>query len=399
MKEQFIMPAKLKTISFVLLAIGIIALILGIFTLNGEHGTARFWAVLFFNTMFFLLIAVGVLVLLSAATLSQASWHIAYRRVIEAIVMAIPVLGIITFIIMMFIVWGDKHEVYEWVDKTLVSHDRLLQKKEPFLNPSFYTIVSAITIALWAFIGYRMRQLSKKEDLAPRGTTRYFWRNYRMAAIFIVIFAITNSSSSWQWIMSIDPHWYSTLFAWYIFASMFVCGIAVVSLFVILLRNLGFMEWITYEHLHDMGKLMFAFSIFWCYLWFAQFILIWYGNIPEETTYFNIRMWGSYHTLFYLNLIINFVAPFLILMTRDSKRNYTIVAYMAILLFIGHYLDFYLMMIPGPLENNWHLGWYEIGLSLGFVGLMILLVTANLSKGSLFPKNHPYLKEAIIHES
>lgn len=399
MKEQFVTPAKLRTISIVLLAIGILALIGGIVALGGDAGIARFWTVLLFNGIFFLLICVGVLLVSCAATLAQGSWHIAYKRVIEAITMAIPVLGIVAFIIMMCVVWGDKHEVYEWVDKTIVSHDKLIQKKSAFLNPAFYTILTAVTIGLWSFFAYRLRRYSLQEDLAPTGSKKIFWKVYRVAAIFVAIFALTNSTSTWHWIMSIDVHWYSTLFAWYIFASLFVCGMATLALFIILLRNLGYLEWITYEHLHDLGKFMFAFSIFWCYLWFAQFILIWYGNIPEETTYFAIRMWGSYHTLFYLNVIINFVAPFLILMTRDSKRNYTIVAYMAILVFIGHYLDFYLMFMPGPLKNNWHISWFEIGISLGFIGLLILLVSRQLTKAPLFPKNHPYIKEALIHQS
>lgn len=399
MKEQFVLPAKLKTISLVLLGIGILALIIGIISLNGDLGTTRFWTVLLFNGVFFLLLAVGVLVVLCAATLAQGSWHVAYKRVIEAIVMAIPVFGVLAFIIMMCIVWGDKHSVYEWVDKTLVSQDKLLTKKSTFLNPAFYTLLTIVTIGLWSFMGYKMRRLSLQEDLAPKGSRKIFWKTYRVAAIFIIIFALTNSTSTWQWIMSIDVHWYSTLFAWYIFASLFVGGIAMLTLFVIILRNLGFLEWLTYEHLHDMGKFMFAFSIFWTYLWFAQFILIWYGNIPEETTYFTIRMWGSYHTLFYFILIINFVTPFLILMTRDSKRNYTIVAYMAILVFVGHYLDFYMMFMPGTMKNNWHLGWYEIGISLGFIGLMILVVCRNLSSAPLYAKNSPYMKEAIIHRS
>ncbi len=399
MKEQFVIPAKLKTISIVLLAIGLLALILGLITLSDPQGEARFWSVLMFNGIFFMLIAVGALVVLCAATLAQGSWHIAYKRVIEAMVMAIPVLGVVAFIIMMFVVWGDKSAVYEWVDKTLVSESHLLQKKSAFLNPGFYTFCTVVTIGLWAFFGYRLRRLSLKEDLADKGTTIMFWKSYRIAAIFVAFFAITNSTSTWQWIMSIDVDWYSTLFAWYIFASLFVCAMAVLAIFVIILRNNGYMEWLTFEHVHDLGKFMFAFSIFWTYLWFAQFILIWYGNIPEETTYFAIRMWGSYHTMFYLILLLNFVAPFLILMTRDSKRNYTIVAYMALLVFIGHYLDFFMMFMPGTVKNNWHLSWYELGISLGFIGLMTFVVMRNLTKAPLYPKNHPYMKEAIIHES
>lgn len=399
MKEQFILPAKLKTISVVLLGVGLLALIIGLITLTGGEGDSRFWTVLLFNSVFFLLVAVAVIVWFCAATLAQASWHIAYRRVMEAIMMAVPVLGVIAFVVMMCIVWGDKHAIYEWVDKNLVAHDHLLQKKKPFLNPGFFTVLSAATIAAWAFMAMRLRKVSLKQDLAPKGSTKLFWKTGAIATGFVAIFFVTNSTSSWQWIMSIDAHWYSTLFAWYIFASSFVSAMAVITLFVIMLRNLGFMEWITYEHLHDMGKIMFAFSIFWTYLWFAQYMLIWYANIPEETTYFAIRIWGSYHTLFYLNIIINFVTPFLILMTRDSKRNYTIVAYMAMLVFMGHYLDFFIMFMPGPLGNDWHLGWFEIGITLGFIGLMILLVTRQLAKAPLYLKNHPYMKETLIHQS
>lgn len=399
MKEQFSIPGKVRVTSIVLSIVGLLALIIGIFSLNGDQGNARFWGILLFNSVFFLLIVLGALVALCAATLAQGSWHVAYKRVIEAMVMAIPILGGIAFIVMMCVVWGDKYQVYEWVDKGIVSHDHLLQKKSTFLNPTFYTVLTFVTIGLWSFIGYKLRRFSIQEDLAETGSTKIFWKGYRWAAFFVAVFAITNSTSTWHWIMSIDPHWYSALFAWYIFASLFVTAFAVLSLFVIILRNNGYLEWVTFEHIHDLGKFMFAFSIFWTYLWFAQFILIWYGNIPEETTYFNIRMWGSYHTLFYLVLLLNFVAPFLILMTRDSKRNYTIVAYMALLVFIGHYLDFFMMFMPGIVENGWHLGWYEIGISLGFIGVLVYVVMVNLKKAPLLPKNNPYLKEAFIHES
>lgn len=399
MRDQFVLPAKMKNVSLVLLAIGVLSLLIGIFALNGEEGATRFWTVLLFNSIFFLLITVAMTFLISAATLAQGSWHIAYKRVMEAIMMAVPVLGAIAFVVMMIIVWGDKHFIYEWVDKQAVAQDHLLQVKRPFLNPGFFTFMTIITIGAWSFLGYRHRRLSLQEDLAPKGTKKIYWKAVVVSAIFIVIYAVTNSSSSWQWIMSLTPHWSSTLFAWYIFASSFVCGIAMLTLFVVAIRNAGFMEWITDEHLHDMGKLMFAFSIFWTYLWFAQYLLIWYGNIPEETVYFKAKLWGVYRPFFLLDIIINFVAPLLILMTRDAKRSYTTVVFMAIVLFIGHYNDFFMMIVSGPEKDNWHLGWFEIGITAGFIGLVIMLVGRNLGKASLYPKNSPFLKETIIHQS
>src|SRR5690625_4640811 len=172
MKEQFVIPAKLKTISIVLLAIGLLALILGLITLSDPQGEARFWSVLMFNGIFFMLIAVGALVVLCAATLAQGSWHIAYKRVIEAMVMALPVLGIVAFIVMMCVVWGDKYHIYEWVDKNLVANDHLLQKKSAFLNPAFYSILTIVTIGIWSLLGFRLRKLSLQEDLADKGKTK-----------------------------------------------------------------------------------------------------------------------------------------------------------------------------------------------------------------------------------
>ncbi|GAA4301407.1 quinol:cytochrome C oxidoreductase [Compostibacter hankyongensis] len=399
MREQFVLPAKLKNVSLVLLGVGVLALLIGIFALNGEEGARRFWGVLLFDSVFFLVVTAAMGLLLSAATLAAGSWHIAYRRVMESMVMALPVLGILAFIVLMIIVWGDKHFIYEWVDKHVVAEDPVLQKKSVFLNPGFFTLMTVLTIGLWSFLGYRLRRLSLQEDLAQPGTRKIYWKTLRVAAAFVAVFAVTNSSSSWQWIMSTTPHWYSTLFAWYIFASSLVCSIAVLALFVVLMRNLGFMEWITDEHLHDLGKLMFAFSIFWTYLWFAQYMLIWYGNIPEETTYFSPRLWGSYRPIFLLNIIINFVTPFLLLMTRDAKRNYTSVAVLAFIIVIGHMLDFYMMFMPQIVKDNWHLGWFELGITLGYAGLMILLVTRSLAKAPLYPKNHPFLKETLIHHS
>lgn len=399
MKKEFNIPVKLNTISIVLVVVGVLALLLGIFALTGDEGSTRFWAVLLFNSIFFLFISLGVFIAICAATLAQGSWHLAYRRVMEAMMMALPVLGVVAFIVMMIIVWGNKGHIYAWVDKAIVAADPAIQKKSTFLNPVFYTLATIGTLGIWSFLAYRVRKLSIQEDFAPKGTTKIFWKFYRLATFAVIVFFITNSSSTWHWIMSIDVHWYSALFAWYIFSSLFVCAMSVLALLVIVLKNNGFLEWLTFEHLHDLGKFIFAFSIFWTYLWFAQYVLIWYGNIPEETSYFNIRLWGSYHTMFYLILLLNFVTPFLILMTRRSKRSYTIVAYMALLVFIGHYLDFFMMFMPGTVKNGWHLSWFEIGISLGFVGLFVFVVLRNLTKASLFPENHPYAKEAIIHES
>ncbi|MHB1920755.1 MAG: quinol:cytochrome C oxidoreductase [Chitinophagaceae bacterium] len=398
MREQFVMPAKLKNLSYILLAVGVLSLVVGIFSLNGVEGTTRFWSVLVLNSILFLLIAVASTFMICAASLAQGCWHIAYRRVMEAISMSVPVLGVILFVVLMIVVFGHKN-VYSWAQPGVMEADKILKGKSAFLNTKFFTVMTLLTLVVWSSLGWYIRKLSLQEDLAPKGSTRIYWRVIIVSAIFIVFYAVTiSSSASWHWIMSLDPHWFSTLFGWYVFASSFVCGIAMLTLFVITLKKFGFLEWVNQEHMYDLGTMLFAFSIFWTYLWFAQFMLIWYGNIPEETAYFHSRMLGVYRPFFFLDIIVNFVLPVLILMSSKAKRNYTTLAFMSIVIFLGHYNDFFMMVMPGAEKSHWHLGWYEIGITAGFVGLMIFLVTWFLAKAPLYPKNHPLLKEAIIHQ-
>jgi hypothetical protein len=207
------------------------------------------------------------------------------------------------------------------------------------------------------------------------------------------------SSIPWFWLMSLDAHWYSTMYSWYTFASSFVAGVALITLFVVFLKNLGYLEFTNKEHLHDLGKFQFAFSIFWTYLWFSQFMLIWYANIPEETIYFKIRMHGAYRGIFFLNLIINFVAPILILMRRGSKRNYGTLTMMSVLILFGHWLDFYQMVMPVASPKNVPFMLLDLGIGAGFIGLIMFVTAKSLAKHSLIAKNHPFLKESIIHHT
>jgi Ni/Fe-hydrogenase subunit HybB-like protein len=205
--------------------------------------------------------------------------------------------------------------------------------------------------------------------------------------------------------MSIDAHWYSTMYSWYTFASTFVAGIAMITVFVVYMKNNGYLEYTNREHLHDLGKFMFAFSIFWTYLWFSQFMLIWYANIPEETIYFKSRLQGPYRSIFWFNLIINFLAPLLLLRTRGSKRNYGSITMLSVLLIFGHWLDYYQMVFPGvmtdPATKQTHVPFMlvDMGIGLGFVGLIMFQTARHMAKYPLIAKNHPFLKESIVHHT
>ena len=395
-----------------LIGVGVIALLYGFIAFHpfahAGHGentnSTRFWAVLLQNCTFWLLVVNASMFFIGVTTLAMGGWQVALRRVPEAISSVVPVLGIITFLILMVIVWGGRDDIYHWVNKDVVANDKILNGKKGFLNPVFYSVFSAITIFLWWILGKKLRSLSLESDKS--GTMdfetgdKWVKKNILYASLFIVFFGLSvGSTIPWLWIMSIDAHWYSTMFSWYTFASTFVAGMSLIALFIVFLKNRGQLEYVTDEHLHDIGKFMFAFSIFWTYLWFSQYMLIWYANIPEETGYFKIRVQGSFRGIFFLNLILNFVCPFLILMKKSSKRNYTLITFMAILIIFGHWIDFWQMVMPGTLQEHAELNLFEFGIGALFVGIIMWRVGAYFSSHPLTAKNHPFLKESMIHHT
>jgi hypothetical protein len=405
-KQQFEVPAGYKKWTLGFLAAGILALVLGFFLLGiskDEHAQTRFWAVLLQNSLFFLMICNSAMFFICATTLAMGSWITTFRRVPEAISSLVPILGVLALIVFACIIFGDKYNIYPWLDKNAVATDRVLNYKKGFLNPVFFLVWTIFTLCTWSFVGWKIRQLSRQTDERPlteNQARQFTWKNTVWGSVYIVFFALTvGSSIPWLWLMSIDAHWYSTMYSWYTFGSTFVSGIALMGLFVIYLKNQGYLEYTNDEHLHDIGKFIFAFSIFWTYLWFAQFMLIWYANIPEETVYFKARLQGSYRGIFWLNLIVNFVAPILILMTRGSKRNYTIMTFMCVLILLGHWLDFFQMVMPGTVGEHYNLGWYEWGILALFIGLVMHFVGKSLTKSPMTPKYHPFLKESIMHHT
>jgi hypothetical protein len=405
MKEQFEIPRGYRTWSMGLMAAGILSLIIGFFMYGtgDETNQTRFWATLLQNGVYFLLVVNAVMFFLCATTLAMGGWQVSFRRVTEAISACVPLVGLITFVILMSIVFGNKHLIYEWVDKDAVNKDEVLKGKVGFLNPAFFTIWTILSIGLWSVLGLKMRQMSRETDSNPMTVEegkRFIYKNTVWSALFIVWFALTVASvTPWLWLMSINARWFSTMYSWYTFGSTFVPGLALITLFVVYLKNRGYLEYTNEEHLHDLGKFQFAFSIFWTYLWFSQFMLIWYANISEETIYFKSRFQGAYIGIFYLNLIINFLAPLLIFMSRNSKRNYATLTLMSVALLFGHWLDFYQMVFAGPFPDHVPMNLFDFGIAAGFVGLIMWQTGRVLGRYPMIPKNHPFLKESIIHHT
>jgi len=348
------------------------------------------WAALYVAAFFFFMIALGVLAFYAVQRASQAGWAPLLFRVMEGITAYLVPGGILVFVILVLSVMHFNH-LFVWMDADVVAHDKILQGKAGFLNPTFFLVRAAIFLGGW--IGYReiSRRLSLAQDNADDNSN--FKKNFKWSAAFLVFYLISESMMSWDWIMSVDPHWFSTLFGWYVFASMFVSGITVISMVTVYLKSRDYLPEVNDSHIHDLAKFMFGISIFWTYLWFSQFMLIWYSNIPEEVTYFVTRI-EDYQLPFFGMVAMNFVLPVLLLMNSDFKRVNWFVIMTGIIILAGHYMDIFNMIMPATVGDQWSIGIPEISAVLFFAGLFIFVVFRALTKAPLLPKRNPFIEES-----
>jgi hypothetical protein len=371
---------------------------------EGGHHTytwmTRFWANVWLNSVYFTGISVIGMFFLSYNYLAQAGWSAAIKRIPEALPAFLPVTGIIMLVT--FLVAG--HDLFHWThaelfDKASPEFDPIINGKRGFLNTPFFLARMIFYFVAWYGLWRIMRNLSLREDRL--GGLSQHEQSMKYGVIFLVIFAVTSSISAWDFIMSIDTHWFSTMFGWYTLASWHVTGLAVMTLVVVTLKDRGYLQIVNSSHIHDLGKFVFAFSIFWTYVWFAQFMLIYYANLPEETIYFQERFSGHggiYKAPFFINIILNFVFPFLVLMARDAKRTSVVLRLACWGIIIGHYFDFYTNIMPGVVGDHGGFGPMEFGMILIFASGFIWSVSNQLTKASLIAKNHPFLEESLHHD-
>jgi hypothetical protein len=347
----------------------------------------RPYAALYIAAFFFMMISLGVLAFYAIQYASQSGWSPVLFRVMQAITYYLLPGALIVLAIAFF---ADKH-LFIWMDPDVVAHDKLLQGKAGWLNKSAFLIRGLIFIGGWSLYRYFSRKFSLAQDLA--NDNKNFKRNFQISAGFLVFYIYTESMMSWDWVMSVDPHWFSTLFGWYVFASMVVSGITTIALMTIYLKSKGYMKFVNDSHLHDLAKYMFGFSVFWAYLWFSQFMLIWYANIPEEVTYFVTRI-EDYTIPFFTMFALNFIFPFLVLMNSDYKRIPWFIVMAGMIILVGHYMDVYNMIMPATVGDRWGFGLPEISALALFSGLFIILVFYSLSKAPLLEKRNPFIKES-----
>jgi len=277
-------------------------------------------------------------------------------------------------------------------DKTSENFDPIVYGKRGWLNVPWWVIRSVFYLLVWNAYRMLIRKNSIKEDTVNDGYKLYK-KNYNMSVVFLFLFMITESMAVWDWIMGLDPHWFSTLFGWYVLATLLVSAITVIAFVTIYLRSKGYLPKVNDSHIHDLAKFMFGFSVFWTYLWFAQFMLIWYADIPEETTYFVLRF-TEYKTLFLSMLVMNFVFPILLLINSDFKSRPWFVVIGGIVILAGHYVDLFIMIMPGTVGGSWSFGIPEISATFFFLGIFIYTVFSAFAKADPIPKGNPFLHES-----
>ncbi len=354
------------------------------------------WSALYVSLIFFLGISLLVLAFYASQRVAQSGWSIVLFRIMEAISANIVPASIVMLI---FIIASISHwnHLFTWMEKGVFdpsspNYDAIIDGKSWWMNIPGWTIRSIIYLSIWNAYRWFIRKNSIKEDTANDGYKTYKL-NYNVSVVFVVLFMITESLMSWDWIMGLDPHWFSTLFAWYVLASLLVSAITVIAFVTIYLRSKGELPSVNDSHIHDLAKFMFGFSIFWAYLWFSQFMLIWYADIPEETTYFVARF-NEYKLPFLAMVVMNFVFAVLLLLNSDFKSIPWFVVMGGIIILIGHYIDFFVMIMPSTVGGQWYFGITEISSLLFFLGIFIFTTFSSFEKAAPLPKGNPFLKES-----
>ncbi len=405
--EQFTIPNKVKRWSMIFMIIGGLALIMGIASLfmGGDehahhHAVARFWSNILINGFFFFGIAACATFFMAVNYAAESGWWVVIKRILEAIGSFMPYGAVVLFIVLLAGA-AHMHHLYHWMDPAVSDpdsplFDEIIAGKTAYLNVPFMIIRQLLIMGGWIWMWKRFRTRSLEEDLGF-DRSRHF-KNVKESAIFLIAFGYPISTFvPWDWIMSIDTHWCSTLFGWYVFSGLWLSAMIVAILMVVWLKSLGRLQEVNDSHIHDLGKWMFAISFLWSYLFFSQFMLIWYANIPEEVTYFQARI-NEYPILYWGMFFVNFIFPMIALMDRDKKRNRMMLTIMGIILFCGHWVDVYMLVTPGTMKQHGHIGLLEVGMALGFVGLFVFVITKTLAKAPLVAKNHPFFDESVHHE-
>ncbi len=376
-------PGRVMTLCWTLAGAGALTVLVGL-----RLAPQRTWTNFLADSFYFVSLALAAAVFVAILHVSNAGWGIVVRRIPEAMMEYLPFGGAT----MLALYFGARF-LYPWTDAGNAAKGEILQHRAPYMNVPFFFLRVALCFVLWIWLCRLLRRASLEQD-RDEGVDQKR-KSVIYAAAFLPIFAVTYSLASFDWIMSLEKFWSSTIFAVYNFSGLFLSGIAAITVLVLVLKRWGYLPEVNENHLHTLGKLMFAFSTFWAYIWISQYLLIYYANIPEETIFYLKRTsTPGWNFLFYLNLLLNWIIPFLLLMPREFKRRERPLLITALILIFGHWVDVYTLVAPTN-QSSVTIGLYEVLIFLGLAAIFFGIVVASLRRAPLVPRRDPYLEESL----
>lgn len=383
----FKMPDKLKTFFSIFIFIGLISFCMGLLV-----ETKRTWHAFLTSGLFVLFISLGGVFFTSIQHVTKAGWSVNIRRLMEGFSSYLP-FGALFALALLFS--GDY--LYSWFNKDIVAGDALLQHKSGYLNWTFFLIRLIVFFAIWIFFSKKLNALSFKQD--QTGEPEISNQSIPYSVAFLILFTLSFSFFCFDTLMSLEPHWFSTIFAVYNFSGLFQSFLAVLILVIIYFRRTGVLDKkiVNENHLHDLGKFLFGFVIFWAYIAFSQYMLIWYANLPEEVIYYLHRSAGTWKWVSIFLIVFKFIVPFLFLLPRWVKRDEGSLIIASSLILVMQYVDLYWMIYPQLDHKHIVFGWVEIGILLGFIGLFLFTLFHFFSKHPLVPLQDPRQKESSTH--
>jgi hypothetical protein len=379
--------AKASRLPLVLVFLGAVAVGVGLHT-----SPERTWLALLVSGFYLLSLAVSAMFFVATQFASGARWSAPVRRVPEALMLLLPLAAVL----MLVLYFGRRH-LFPWAIEGTFADEPEAAARAAYLQTPWVFGRLVLVLVVWGAFALVFRKASLDQDHDPRSSLRLHGRLVKLGSVFLLVFAPSFTVLAYDWVLSLEANWFSTMFAVYAFASMFAEGLAVITLIVVVLRQKGrFGQVIEESRLHDLGKLLFAFSTFWAYIWLCQYLLIWYGNVPDEVTYYVRRTNGAWLYLFALDVVVNWLVPFVFLMSARAKQNPKRLQAVAALLVVGHWLDFYLMVVPSK-QAVPEVGPLELLVPLAYGSMAYLVVLRGLSQAPLVPVNDPILAHERLH--
>lgn len=381
------LPKNMSKLGWALLLIGIIG---GVAAFYVDNTRAAFNYLIAY--MFIMSIGVGSLFLIALEYVTGADWSVPFRRLMEFFAALVPVMFLLVIPLLF-----NMHDLFHWTHKEAVEGDAVLMSKAPYLNSTFFIIRVFGILLLWTLFFFLFTRNSMKQDITK--DQKLTKRNIVISAIFIPIFAISLTMSSVDWMMSLEPHWFSTIFGVYYFSGTMLAALAALTLAVILLNEKGYFgKLLIPDHLYSLGALQFVFINFWGYIAFSQYLLIWYADLPEETFWFLHRWGGSWAFVSIFLIVVHFVVPYSILLSQPAKMDARRLKLASIWILFAHLLDLYWLIMPNmtPGEDGGAVfGWMEITFPVALVGLVLVVFNIRAKNKNIIPVGDPKIERGL----